>query len=60
MKLLNLFTQGVDFVAETRAPLDTDGAPPSNGSFEKQVSEMLELWVHPAVKLSDLVSFNMH
>lgn len=56
MKLLNLFSREVDFVTESHAPLDTDGAPPSRGSFEKEVSEMLGLWVNPAIKLSDIVS----
>jgi linoleate 10R-lipoxygenase len=56
MKLLNQFTQAVDFVTEEHAPLDTDGAHPLYGSFNKEVSEALELWSDPSVKLSDLVS----
>jgi len=55
MELLNRFAYGVDFINKTHAPLDTDGAHPSDSLFEKEASEILELWLNPAVGLSDLV-----
>jgi linoleate 10R-lipoxygenase len=55
MNILNQLTQAVDLVTEEHAPLDTDGAQPSHGSFNKEVSKTLELWSNPAVKPSDLV-----
>jgi linoleate 10R-lipoxygenase len=46
----------VDFIADSRAPLDTDGARPQSHIFEKTVTEIHELIVKPAFQLSDLVS----
>ena len=46
----------VDFIAESRAPVDTDGARPQSHIFEKEVTEIHELLVKPAFQLSDLVS----
>lgn len=60
MKLLNLFSQEVDFLEATRAPVDTDGARPSSGSLEKELSEIRTLWLSPAIKESDVVSTSLH
>uniref|UniRef100_A0A7G1PUP4 Dioxygenase n=1 Tax=Tricholoma matsutake TaxID=40145 RepID=A0A7G1PUP4_TRIMT len=57
MNILNHFTQAVDFVTESHAPLDTDAACPESDESFKKVSETLELWSHPAVKISDLPAF---
>lgn len=43
----------VDFIAESRAPLDTDGAHPQSHVFEKTVTEIHELLVKPAFQVSD-------
>lgn len=50
------FVKRVDFIAESGAPLDTDGAHPQSHVFEKTVKEIHELIVKPAFQVSDLVS----
>lgn len=47
----------VDFIAESRAPLDTDGAHPQSHVFEKTVTEIHELLVKPAFQVSDLGAY---
>jgi linoleate 10R-lipoxygenase len=55
MTLIDQFARGVDFLTETRAPLDTDGGRPVDGSFENEISKIRQLWSNPAIQLSDLV-----
>jgi hypothetical protein len=55
MSVIDHFARGVDFITEIRAPLDTNGGRPPDGSFEKGISKIRELWSNPAVQLSDLV-----
>jgi linoleate 10R-lipoxygenase len=47
----------VDFIADSRAPLGTDGARPQSHIFEKTVTEIHELIVKPAFQLSDLGAY---
>lgn len=50
------FAQKLDDSAESRAPLNTDGAKPQSGVIEKEVTEMHELIKKSPITLSELVS----
>jgi len=53
--LLRRFSQRIDRISESNAPLNTDGARPQSGLFEKEVMEFYDLVTHPTFTLSDVV-----
>lgn len=53
--LLRRFSQRIDRISESNAPLNTDGARPQSGLFEKEMKEFCELVAHPAFTLTDVV-----
>ncbi|KAF8958408.1 heme peroxidase [Flammula alnicola] len=55
--LIRRISQRIDRYSESRAPLDTDGARPQSGVYEKEVTEIHTLIVNPPVTLSDLPAF---
>jgi len=54
--LFRRFSQRIDYIKESRAPLNTDGARPQSGVFEKGVTELFDSLSNPAFTLTDLVS----
>lgn len=57
--VLRKFFQQLDYFYESKAPVDTCGAPPgknSNGSLEKRLKNLQDLVRKPAFTVNDLVS----
>lgn len=54
MSLLRRFSQRIDRISDSHAPVDTDGARPQSGLFEKEVMELYESVTSPAFTLTDL------
>jgi len=53
--LLRRFSRRADQISESHASLDTDGARPQSGLFEKDIMELYKEVTHPMFKLTDLV-----
>jgi hypothetical protein len=54
--IIRRFSRSIDYIKESRAPLNTDGARPQSGLFEKEVTELFDSLTNPAFTLTDLVS----
>ncbi len=50
------FAHKVDTFAEAHAPLNTDGAKPEGGVYERAAAELLALIAKPVFSLSEVVS----
>ena len=50
------FAQKADNFAEARAPLNTDGAKPEGGVYEREAAELHALIAKPVFSLSEVVS----
>jgi hypothetical protein len=54
--LLRRFSQRIDRTSESNAPLNTDGARPQSGLYEKKIMEFYDIVTHPTFTLTDVVS----
>ncbi|KAF9042906.1 heme peroxidase [Panaeolus papilionaceus] len=52
--LMRRLSRRIDYNAQMNAPLDTDGATPQTGLFEKKMQEIQDLISKPAFSVSDL------
>ena len=53
--LVRRFSRRVDYVAATRAPLNTDGAHPNNNTLEKRLADLQELAATPSFTPSEVL-----
>lgn len=53
--ILRKFTQQLDYIKQSNAPLDTYGGRPETGVYEKKLADISDLIRKPAIGIDDLV-----